>query len=355
MNDTMKMYLRVFEGKSDYIPLIVKVAGGKPPHTQWESSHDPKLAIDDFFTRCSSTMKVKSDWIPNLESNFIQSLIGSFWGAKKFNANDGSLDIMPILYSSHQGAYGDIDTDNEDMAFALQHLEYLKNNIPDGVTPTMTRFLSPLDNAVVMRGGEFYLELLSEPKAAMDFLMRITNITIETALKFKKQLNDQLKRSVTNRGIYFPGIRLSGDAIVNLSPDMIKSIIYPLFDKIAEVFGSVMLHYCCTPAPSGHVVPALSDCKSVTAVDNWQGYHTFFDNNETGIAQTHTAVMTDLSSDIVSNPKTLMKDNPFFSDVPRKNGRAIVVTTAVTSIDEGQSIYDNWRNYFKNNGMSAFD
>lgn len=41
-----------------------------------------------------------------------------------------------------------------------------------------------------------------------------------------------------------------------------------------------MLHYCCKQAPSGHVLPALTQGNFVIAVDNWQGFKTFFNKEE---------------------------------------------------------------------------
>ena len=112
-----------------------------------------------------------------------------------------------------------------------------------------------------------------------------------------------------------------------------------------------MLHYCTLPAPSGHVLPALKDCKGITCVDNWQGYRSFFNKTETDINQERVAICTDLSYEQVEQVDKLMTNNPFFSQVRRKNGRGITASVNVSSVDEGKRLYDKWVNYFGKKGM----
>ena len=60
----------------------------------------------------------------------------------------------------------------------------------------------------------------------------------------------------------------------------VRAMLIAFFKKFADEFGYVMLHYCSTPAYSGHILNTLIECPYVKCVDNWQGYKTLF--NEQG-------------------------------------------------------------------------
>jgi len=61
----------------------------------------------------------------------------------------------------------------------------------------MTRFMSPLVYAVVMRGGDFYLDLLVEPEKSVAFMNKIADVTIKTIKRFKDELQEDYLEQVT--------------------------------------------------------------------------------------------------------------------------------------------------------------
>ncbi len=207
----------------------------------------------------------------------------------------------------------------------------------------MSRFASPLDYAVMMRGGDFYMDLILEPRLAAQFMEIIADVTISTIKIFKKELSEPLCKQTTIRGFHFPGIRLTGDAVVNLSPDLIRKFMFPIYDKFARELGEVMLHYCTSPAPSGHVIPVLIESGSVRCVDNWHGYRSFFGPDKKGYLQTKISFCTDLEPASITPPqKLLFGDDEFFTSVPRKGGRGIAATVTVSDIEEGRELYSRW-------------
>jgi hypothetical protein len=181
-----------------------------------------------------------------------------------------------------------------------------------------------------------------EPEICHKFLDVITETTIGVAKILKGVANQELDDGLTVRGLYFNGIRLTSDAIVNLSPAMIEEFYFPQVKKFKDTFGNVMLHYCCLPAPSGHVLPVLTKSDYVLAVDNWQGYKTFA-NKEEDILQDKISICTDLSYEEVVGFDELYNKEPFFNVVKRKCGRGITITTIAPSVEEGQKLYDEWK------------
>ena len=352
--DLRQMHFDVLEGKSDYIPLIIntRLAGANLEMfaqdkliSNWESMHDPQRHIDTYLHNNEQNIKLPTDRELLVESNFLESLIPSMFGAVMYESAGGLIDVKPIIGDIEE-AEGLTVSDGQ-LNMALEHLRYLKKHTPENIKVAITRFMSPLDYAVIMRGGDFYLDLLVEPEKSVAFLNNIADVTIKTLKYFKNELQEDYREQVTQaRGIYFRGVRLTGDAIVNLSPDLIKTVLHPLYERFKEELGGVMLHYCCLPAPAGHVLPTLAQCGSVRCVDNWQGYETYFNKDQVGVLQDKVSMCFDLSIEEVENVEKLM-EQPLFRDVKRKGGRGLVVMTTTDDLERSKKAYENWKNYFE--------
>ncbi|MHB8962338.1 MAG: hypothetical protein ACYC5K_04215 [Saccharofermentanales bacterium] len=352
--DLRKIHYMCFNGESGYIPLAVKAGGGSPSeYTLWDGMNNPQKTIDHFLSANENSMKIRSDWVPVIESNFLESLIPSLFGAQVYQSPGGLVDVRAFIDDISDTVKMQADDlmtgQTED---ALLHLRYLREHPIENVKVLMSRFASPLDYAVMMRGGNFYLDMMTDPELAKEFMAKIADVTIRTIRLFKSEMKEADDTQVTIRGFHFPGIRLTGDAVVNLSPVMIRDFMYPLYSRFAEEFGSVMLHYCTSPAPAGHVLPALADCPGIRCVDNWHGYNTFFNKNREGILQDRISVCTDLSLDQLGDIHGLLTGDPFFSAVPRKGGRGIAATVVAEDIESGQDLFDRWTDYFAS-GRSA--
>jgi hypothetical protein len=72
-----------------------------------------------------------------------------------------------------------------------------------------TRFLSPLDNAVLPRGGAFYEDFLDEPELSEQFMQKMLETIITLTKRFKDELGLPENEQVTIQGVNFPGIRIS--------------------------------------------------------------------------------------------------------------------------------------------------
>ena len=347
-----QMHIDVLDGKTDYIPLVINIAPNrKMGITPWEAMHDPKKQIEAFLVNNENNLLFPTDRTVSIESNFLECLIPSMFGAKIYSSPGGWVDVHTCIDALED--FENIEVTEGVLKQAEEHLLYLKNNVPENVHVAMTRFMSPLDCGVVMRGGDFYLDLLCEPELSMQFMEKIARVSIDTMKHLKKVLGepDHIQMNATT-GYWIKGTRLTGDSIVNVSPDVIKNMMAPIFNIFKEELGGVVLHYCCTPAPSGHVLPALTECNGVVrAVDNWQGYKTFFNEKGDGMLQDKVGMFADFPYAEVSSVERFM-EHDLFSKVKRKGGRGFVVRTKATTLDEAKRLYDDWQNYFAKRGMS---
>ena len=341
-----RLHYDVLEGRSDYIPLAIRI---RPKETiaisNWDAMKNPGLYLDTFLKNNEENMKLPTDRVIAIESNFLESLVPSMFGADIYCAPGGIIDIKPFADSLEE--FLEIEVTDGQLEEAKEHLLYLKRNIPENVHLVMSRFMSPLDYCVVMRGGEFYMDLLCEPELAMEAMNKVADVSLKTIKCFKDVMGEEYDKQVTAAtGFWFHGTRLTGDSIVNVSPDVIKTMLCPVFDKFKEELGGVMLHYCCTPAPSGHVLPTLARTDSVRCVDNWQGYKTYFNENGDGMLQDKVSMFADFPFEEVSDIENFMKLD-IFSKVKRKGGRGFVVRTDAENIEEAAKLYDRWREYFE--------
>lgn len=343
--------IKVFTAQTDYIPLGIGVRAEKVTGlgSAWQRMYDAQATIDIAVAEKGNSALCESDSMPFIESNFLECLVPTMFGATPYESPGGLADVRPIYTDIQQTA--DIQTPDMFggmMEHAVKHLEYVIKNAPQPFEACMSRFMSPLDYAVVMRGGDFYMDILLEPELAGGFMNKIADVSIACIKHFRDMLGYKSgDGQLTVRGFYFPGIRLSGDAVVNLSPATIKEVMYPIYQRFADEFGALMLHYCCTPAPSGHVLPALVDGCGITCVDNWQGYKTFFNENQDGLLQDKVGICTDLPKEVVGNPEKLFADEALFGKVKRSGGRALTVSTGVDTVEEGKRLYHNWREFFE--------
>lgn len=347
-----KLHYDVLEGRSDYIPLVIRIRprecgifGGIKNISPWDGMKNPSDYLEVFLENNKENMRLPTDRVITIESNFVESLVPSMFGGNITKAPGGIIEVKPFADSMEELLNTDIS--DGQLEEAKEHLLYLKRNIPEDVHLSMTRFMSPLDYGVVMRGGEFYMDLLCEPELCMEFMEKVADLSIKTMKEFKDLMGEPYEKQITAAtGFWFHGTRLTGDSIVNVSPDVIKNMLCPVFDRYKKELGGVMLHYCCTPAPSGHVLPTLAECDSVRCVDNWQGVDTYFDEAGTGRLQDKVSMFADFPIEEVSDiEKFLSRD--IFSKVKRNGGRGFVVRTDAENVDEAARLYDKWREYFE--------
>ncbi|HBG25460.1 MAG: hypothetical protein A2Y10_09865 [Planctomycetes bacterium GWF2_41_51] len=200
---------------------------------------------------------------------------------------------------------------------------------------------SPFDLAQLMCGEEFLLSLMAAPGKAMDFLSRLSHLAIELINLVKSEMGQPHNEYITNRGMFFDGLRLPCDAIVNYSPCLIRDFVLPVLKKFADSFVKLCIHFCTEPAPSGHVLPILCETDFVAAVDNWQGPEVFIGDKSPSRSQDKIAVVSSLD---IATPEKMdaFLQSRAVKFVPRKGGRGLVVATDVESVEHGKRIYEQW-------------
>jgi hypothetical protein len=338
------LYTAVFQGEEDSMPLIINPPCPSAPTVDelWE---DLPRALEKASDSLKPKADIKSDWIPSINIGLYQCIaIPSLFGAEVIKLN-GSEPICHPCFNSIEQA---IDADIPELKSSV--IDRMFNDIQtaqrllssQGYMLSFPATASPFDLAQIMAGESFLISMMSEPDKAALFLENLTELAIQLTKLVKNQMNQPDDEYITNRGLFFPGLRLPCDAIVNYSPQMIRQFVNPVLDKLGENFKNLCIHFCTEPAPSSHVLDALLGCRCVIAVDNWQGPDIFINAASKDWQRKRITIIS--STDI----STFEKMNNFLKkqlvqSIRKDYACAFVLATEAESVEHGIRIYEKWK------------
>ena len=343
-SETIALYQRAFAGQDSRIPLIVSPPCQPLPKAQ-EYEADTAAAVRRAAAAVLPKAEVGSDWLPFVSiANYQCILVPSFYGAERIRI-PGSCDIVGALFPTIEDAVtaGVPTPESPLMDEMMEVLQAAKGALPEGFSLCFPPCSSPFDLAqLLVPGEEFLTSLILKPELALRFLENLTSLCIQVIDAVRAELRGTPSEFVTNRGIHFPGLRLPCDAIVNLSPDLLRQFVLPILARFGERYGRLMIHFCTTPAPSGHVLPVLCESPHVGGVDNWQGPDVFLGDSALARMQSRVAVVGDVDLTTPARMDAFLARDPV-RDVPRQGGRTLVLNTRAPSIDEARRIYSAWQ------------
>lgn len=128
------------------------------------------------------------------------------------------------------------------------------------------------DVAHLIYGKEIFYDVMYEQKQAwIDELLDISmDLIVRAAVHIKKLIGEQMHTMThghgTAQGVYFPdvGLRISEDAPIMLSPQLIDRFVIPPIERCAEKFGGIFMHYC---GRHEYLFERLCRCEGVRALD----------------------------------------------------------------------------------------
>jgi hypothetical protein len=339
-----ELYERVFSGREDRIPLVVTPPCPAGPSRE-ELVTDTAAAVVKAAECMAPKVAAETDWLPCLCIAWYQNVaVSSAFGAGIAPVEGAFPIARPVFRTiTEAAAAGKPSLDTAVISEMLQTVETAVRALPQGFLLSFPATVSPLDLAqLLVPAEEFFVALLAEPEAASTFLLNLTDMCIEVQRMVDEKLPRPVAGHLTCRGMYFPGLRLPFDSIVNLSPVAIREFVLPVLERFRTAFGQICLHVCTAPAPAGHVLPALLESDAVAAVDNWQGPDVFIGDDAPARNQSQIAIITDVDLCGEGEMDAFLNRAPV-RDVPRQGGRGLVVHTSADSVDEARRIYASWR------------
>jgi len=339
-----ELYDRVFSGEEDRIPLVVTPPCPAGPSRE-ELVTDTAAAVSRAAESWLPKLAVETDWLPNVCIGWYQnSAVASAFGAEIIPVAGAFPVPKPVFGTvSEAVAAGKPDLDTALVSEMLRTVETAVDSLPEGFFLSFPATVSPLDLAqLLLPGDEFFTALLDDPETMGAFLRTLTDLCIEVQGMVNERLPGPVGGNLTCRGMYFPGVRMPFDSIVNLSPDTIRDLVLPMLPDLSKAFGGLCMHFCTAPAPAGHVLPVLLESDAVVAVDNWQGPDVFIGDDAPARRQSQIAIITDVALSGEAEMDAFLSRDPV-RDVPRRGGRGLIVHTKANSVDEAKRLYASWR------------
>jgi hypothetical protein len=341
--DLQRLYASVFSGESRCIPLIVSPPCPGGPAKE-ELVRDPEGAVVRAAEALRPKVNAGSDWIPTVNISWYQCIVvPSLFGARPVFPEGSEPIVEPFFRTVAEAAdAGAPPVDGPVVEEMLTTLHKAAAGLPDGFALSFPPTASPLDLAqLLLPADEFLASLLTTPETARTFLDNLTTLCLQVFALTRSRLAGTAGETVTNRGLHFPGLRLPCDAIVNLSPRLIRDIALPVLERFGESFGRLCIHYCTKPAPSAHVLPALRQCPCVAAVDTWQGPDAFFGDTAAAGDMRRVALVFDV--DLTTEEKmTALMDWPPVRAALSGVGDPLVLHTYAASVEDARRIYAAW-------------
>ena len=265
----------ICQGKSpDYAPLILGhcqpfvgnckenrkfimgdhfLAGGVPvpeieDHLHWglaEQIASPKVMLYEGLWELLSWVRSHSDGQLSLRPR-MAGMIPACFGLDYKVTDDGT-----IWFSSPISLDEALDVDLDDLESSpavqqtLEHLNFFRENLPEGVKISCPIAVGPLNNADLILGKEIWMKFYDEPEKMHRILDRIADATIRLLKLYKKVAGEPMGVAWIGP-LYMSsgGVKIGNDSLVMLSPEMFRQFVHAPIAKLCRVFSGGYHHSC---------------------------------------------------------------------------------------------------------------
>ncbi len=355
------MYLDVYRGGTGYIPLCISLKD-RVSINAWDYFLDHRRMFENELARAITVRDIASDMIPCVVLRYDPVVLTSLFGAEAENI--GGRPMTPPLFDDIAAFAWRIPRLDAGVMPELERaIRHFREHTPPDIVICTPPETDPFDVALLLFGSRLFLEMTDRPQLVEKALDVITDAFILVEERLKDLLGEPPREKVSYLGYYMPGIRVAADALVNLSPAMIRRFCYPVFEKLAAAFGKVMVHYCPSPGQKYyHVMKPVMDCPHVLGVDTSGGVD-YFDSAENpqrlapGPALAadcaftppgNRAPVVDCSTNInrfTEIPWSGIDDwlAGGFMQLSLHCRRGLILRCAVGSVEEGRELYRLWQ------------
>jgi hypothetical protein len=366
-----RSHLAAFACEPGSIPLAVGLRSLYSINL-WEYYLDPRAMLAHELEKAQAVKAIGSDAIPSVVLRFDPVVVPSMFGAEVENVG-GRPMIAPFL----QGP-GDIEklspppVDSGIVPKILEAADLFLRETPEDIAVCTPPELDPFDAALLMYGSDLFTLMSDEPELAARLLDVITDAFIRVQLKLKERLEEPQREKLNYMGILMPGIRVAADALVNLSAATIRKFCYPVFARLGEVFGGVLVHYCPSPALRYyHVMKPVVECPQVLGVCTSGGVDYFEDRKNPARLHQGLTLVGECDLRLNDDPATASAStnvNQFrrrrvdeveewlredFLRLSFSGKRGLILRTAVSTIEEGRALYSSWRRMMEREALAC--
>ena len=127
----------------------------------------------------------------------------------------------------------------------VECIDLMKERLPDGVNIFPGNTSGPLSLAASLRGNDIWYDVYDRPEDMRALIKKCTKLCKDTAYWYKEKLGDP--RDLTYHGSLFQakgGVRVVGDPLVNVSPEMHREFVVDEIDDVFAEFDGGWFHSC---------------------------------------------------------------------------------------------------------------
>jgi hypothetical protein len=110
---------------------------------------------------------------------------------------------------------------------------------------TLPDLQGPLDSAAMLRGGELFLDAVTDPELFQAALARMADVQIELWRRFQPLTMNETPGLVHQHGVVVAGnILIRDDSSVMISPEMYEELVAPAEARVLDAVGGGAIHSC---------------------------------------------------------------------------------------------------------------
>lgn len=356
-----RAHLAAFAHEPGAIPLAIGLRSLYSINL-WEYYLDPRAMLEHELEKALAVKAIGSDAVPSVVLRFDPVVVPSMFGAEVENVG-GRPMIAPFLKGPR-----DIEklsppaVDSGIVPRVLEGVDLFLSETPEEIAVCTPPELDPFDAALLMYGSDLFTLMVDEPELAARLIDLITDAFIRVQMLFKERLEEPQREKLNYMGVAMPGIRVAADALVNLSAATIRKFCYPVFAKLGEAFGGVLVHYCPSPALRYyHVMKPVVECPHVLGVCTSGGVDYFEDQKNPARLCQGTTLVGECDLRLNDDPAAASAStnvNQFrrrmvgqveawlgedFMRLSFTGRRGLILRTAVSTVEEGRELHSRWR------------
>lgn len=249
------------------------IAGGEPVpeiddyphHGLAEQIASPAVMLYEGLWELLGWARTRSDTQLTLRPNLTWFLPTCF--GLKYEVSDEGTVWFPEPLSIDAALDVDIDDIHErgETRRVLEHLHFLRENLPEGVHISCPTAVGPLSHADMLLGIDIWVLFYDEPDKMRRLLEKITQATARL-LKLQKQIVGEPMDSMWTGCLFMSngGVKIGNDSMVMMSPDMLGEFVMPAIADLCQCFSGGY-HHCCGYFPDHLAV--VNQTAEVTTVN----------------------------------------------------------------------------------------
>lgn len=230
------------------------------PYPLSESLVDPaKMLFNELVTAWGTSVArrgtIGDDLPSTVRANMGTVLVASCFGAQTEQHEDDPPWVRHLetreefVAALESGASG--PPWSSDVERAVEYMQYYRETLESFETLckvvkiTLPDLQGPLDSAAMLRGGDLFLEAVTDPELFEAALERIADVQIALWHRFQPLTMNETPGFVHQHGVLVAGnILIRDDSSVMISPEMYEELVAPAEERVLAAVGGGAMHSC---------------------------------------------------------------------------------------------------------------